>query len=316
MTPLGEAHRSAAANVLSPAALDWLMAGDPAIRWQVLRDLADAPAAEVEAERVRVAAEGWGARLLAEQDADGRWAGALYSPKWVSTTYTLLLLYWLGLPPGNERALAGCRQLWDGGLVFGPRGGQPETCEAGMAVLLSAGLGYLGGEPQIERAVQWLLGEQLDDGGWNCEARRTGSRHGSFHTSVSALDALTEYRKAGGQQEVDAAVVRGQEFFLAHRLYRSHRTGEPAKPAFQRYPFPPQWHFDVMRGLEHFRIWNVRDARLEEAADLVRRGRKRDGTWHRHNPYPGRYWFELEPPGPSRWATLRAARVLRWWDGP
>ena len=297
---------------------DWLMAGDPAVRWQVMADLVDAPPGDVVAERDRVATQGWGARLLAAQDPDGLWAGALYSPKWTSTTYTLLLLLRLGLPPGDERALAGCHQLWasarwyDGGLTLAKTIREPETCITGMLVLLAAVFDHA--HPLVDHAVDWLLAQQLADGGWNCESIRNGSSHGSFHTSITVLEALLAYERAGGDVPVASAMVAGREFFLRHRLYRSHRTGEVADHAFTRFPFPPQWHFDVVRGLEHFRDAGApRDDRLADAVDVVRRARRSDGTWPHVRPYPGRYFFALEGPGRSRWSTLRALRLLDWW---
>jgi hypothetical protein len=298
----------------------WLMDGDPAVRWQVRRDLRGASDATVAAERAQVATRGWGARLLAAQDADGRWAGGLYSPKWMSTTYTLLLLQRLGLPGSDPRAHAGCRLLWDaatchdGGLTLARNGREPETCITGMLVLLAAAFGVDG--ERVERTVRWLLRQQLADGGWNCDSIRRGSTHGSFHTSITVLEALHAYGGAGGPVAVDRHAERGRAFFLAHRLYRSHRTGAVVDPALARFPFPPQWHYDIVRGLEHFREAGAeRDGRMADAVEEVRRRRGRDGTWRAYRPYPGRYWFELERPGaPSRWATLRALRVLTWWD--
>ncbi len=225
--------------------IDWLLAGDPSVRWQVMRDLLGMPEERVAVERARVATEGWGAQLLTAQDPDGRWAGALYSPKWTSTTYTLLLLERLGLGRGDARALAGCRQLWDGAHWYGD----------GLALAKSIR------EPTV--------------------------------------------------------MVAGRQFFLEHHLYRSHRTGEMVDRAFGRFPFPPQWHFDVMRGLEHFRAAGAdRDERLGEAVEEVRGARRTDGTWPMYRPYAGRYWFALEERGASRWSTLRAMRVLAWWDDP
>ncbi|MDP3892855.1 hypothetical protein [Nocardioides sp.] len=298
--------------------LDWLLSGDPAIRWQVMRDLTGAPTDEVAQERSRVAAEGWGARLLAEQDGDGLWAGALYSPKWTSTTYTLLLLHWLGLPPGNEQALTGCRRLWEGARFYG--GGlnlaktvrEPETCITSMLVLLAASSGHE--EPRLDDTVAWLLGEQLDDGGWNCESIRTGSRHGSLHTTISALDALLVYQRTVGTIPVDDALRGGQGFLLQHSMYRSHRTGCIVDASLTRFPFPPQWHYDVLRGLEHFRAAGAaRDDRLADAIGILGAARRADGTWPVHRAHPGRVWFRMEEPGPSRWATLRCLRVLAWW---
>src|SRR5450631_426758 len=176
------------------AVMTWLLAGDPSIRWQVLADLVGAPREEINTERALVAVQGWGARLLDAQSADGRWADALYSPKWTSTTYTLLLLHWLGLPRGDPRALAGCRQVWDGarffdgGLTLTKTIAQPETCITAMLILLASSFGF--DDDRLDPAVQWLCGQQLADGGWNCHSVRSGSRHGSFNTSISALEAL------------------------------------------------------------------------------------------------------------------------------
>ena len=308
------------ADSTDASVLAWLLEGDPSVRWQVLRDLAGAAGEDVQRERQRVATQGWGADLLAAQDQDGRWAGALYSPKWTSTTYTLLLLHWLGLPSGNPQALAGCRRVWDGaqyrdgGLTLAQSTGQPEACITAMLVLLAFSFEYH--DDRREQAVGWLLRQQLADGGWNCRSIRDGSRHGSFHTSISVLDALLAYERAGGDCAVRAAVHGGQEFFLNHQMYRSHRTGEVVNPALARFPFPPQWHFDVLRGLEHFRADGVPpDPRLADAVDVVRRARRPDGAWPVYRGYSGRTCFVMEPAGPSRWNTLRALRVLRWSEG-
>jgi hypothetical protein len=151
--------------------------------------------------------------------------------------------------------------------------------------------------------------------GWNCETVRCGSRRGSFHTTISTLDALHRYETSGGALPVAGAARRGRSFFCYHRLYRSHRTGAVVNPVLTRFPFPPQWHFDIVRGLEHFRAAGAaRDPRLADAIDVVRRARRTDGTWPLQRGHPGRTWFRLEEPGPSRWATLRARRVLSWWD--
>jgi hypothetical protein len=309
-------HRDAGADTVA-----WLLAGDPAIRWQALRDLAGAAPEAIAVERARVATEGWGARLLALQDPDGTWSSALYSPKWTSTTYTLLLLHWLGLPDDDARARAGCQRLWEGarfygdGLTLAKTVREPETCITGMLVLLAARFGGDGG--RLEPTLAWLLGQQLRDGGWNCQSIRSGSTHGSFHTTITVLEALDAVGRApaGGRLTagVADAAARGREFLLAHRLYRSHRTGAVSDPALLRWRFPPQWHYDVLRGLDHFAaVQALWDPRLGDALDVVRRARRPDGRWSHRSPYAGRMWFALERPGPSRWHTLRALRVLRW----
>jgi hypothetical protein len=191
---------------------------------------------------------------------------------------------------------------------------QPETCITAMLVLLASSFGYH--DVRLDPAVAWLCDQQLADGGWNCESVRSGSRHGSFNTSISALDALLQYQHAGGGVPVSAAMEAGRTFFLDHQLYRSHRTGEAANLTFTRFPFPPQWHFDVLRGLEHFRAAGAApDPRLGDAVQVIRAARRADGTWPVQRAHPGKTWFRMEPAGPSRWATSRALAVLAWWDG-
>jgi len=297
--------------------IEWLLEGDPAIRWQTMRDLAGASKADVEQERQKVAREGWGQRLLAKQNPSGRWAGGpspdagLYTPKWTSTTYTLLLLRDFGLPAENQQARKGCAILLDRALG---RGG--ETCVTGMLLSL---LSYFRiEEERRETVVNHLLEEQMPDGGWNCRRRR-GATHSSMHTTITALEALRHYELCAGPRagEVRAAQRRGREFLLVHRLFRSHRTGAVIKPEFLRLAYPPRWHYDILRALDYFQSVNApRDPRLSEAIEIVRGRQDEDGRWPLEYSYKGPTYFELERlRKPSRWNTLRALRVLRWWEG-
>jgi hypothetical protein len=304
--------------------IQWLLAGDPAIRWQALRDLAGANESLVQRERAKVARQGWGARLLARQDSNGRWGHGLYSPKWTSTTYSMLLLRDFGLPPANRQASKACKLLLEQGLQ--PDGGfdygvwaewthRSETCVTGMVLSLLAYFNY--DDARLDGALNLLLEEQMPDGGWNCR-RYQGATHASVHTTISVLEGLRCFelnfqRKLGA---VRVAQSRGREFLLAHRLFRSHRTGEVIKPVFLRFAFPPRWHYDILRALDYFQSTNApRDPRLEEAIDMVRHARQSDGRWLLQNSYKGKTHFTLERLGqPSRWNTLRAWRVLKWWD--
>ena len=183
-----------------------------------------------------------------------------------------------------------------------------------MLVLLAASFGH--DDPRVDTVVEWLLAQQLDDGGWNCDSIRSGSTHGSFHTTITVLEALHADEHHRGDVDVAPAMSGGRDFFSKHRLYRSHRTGAIVNPTFTRFPFPPQWHFDIVRGLEHFvAVGAPVDERLGDAIDEICRTRRKDGTWPTFARYSGREWFRMESRGPSRWSTRRAQRVLSWWGG-
>jgi hypothetical protein len=308
--------------------IEWLLDSDPSIRWQVMRDLTGAPANEVAAERARVATEGWGARLLALQGADGRWGGAAWNRGWDSTMHVLMLLRDLGLDPASDQArravgLVRDRVTWQG---CGPQEcdsnaffeGEVEPCINGQVGAVGA---YFGQD--IQGIVNRLLSEQLSDGGWNCEAPN-GSTRSSFNTTICVLEALLEYERAGeGTPQVTEARLRGQEYLLERRLFRRRSTGEVIErdrkggAAWTSFAFPTWWHYDVLRGLEYLRGAGVTpDERVAEAIDLVASKRDDDGRWPLETLHPGVMPVELdEGEGqPSRWNTLRALRVLDWYS--
>ncbi len=299
--------------------IDWLLAGDACIRWQTKRDLLSLPVEDYEADRLTVATTGWGHRLLSYQDTDGSWGGQLYSGKWTSTTYSLLLLRRMGLDQGHLGANAAVELLWDGaryfddGLTVAQSIDAPEACVTSMYLALATYFGFA--DERVEAATQWLLDNQLDDGGWNCRTVRFGDRHSSFHTSIMALEALAEIdRSTPGRTEIADALTKGSEFFLDHRLYKSHRTGQIVSAAFTRFSFPPRWHYDALRGLEHFANTSAPlDKRLDDALALLHSRQRKDGRWPVQNKHAGKVWFDMEKVGrPSRWNTLRSLRVLAW----
>lgn len=239
-----------------------------------------------------------------------------YNPPWVSTTFTLLLLREMGLDPESDQArravgLVRDNSKWDhdGEDYFD---GEVEPCINGMTVALGA---YFG--EKVDGVVERLIAEQLDDDGWNCEAAN-GSVRSSFHTTISVLEGLLEYERAsGGSPDVNAARIRGQEYLLARRMFRRLSTGEIVDPVYTQFSYPTRWHYDVLRGLDYLRSAGVQaDERTAEAIDLVREKRDADGRWTLENTHPGRVHFEMEDGDgePSRWNTLRALRVLRWYD--
>ncbi len=318
--PVGPRVAPALEGLVEPDVLDWLLEGDSAIRWQALRDLTQVGAASIRRERAKVATEGWGARLLAEQRPDGRWRG-IYSPKWVSTHYTLLLLRLTGLAPSDEQARRGATLLMDhgvqpdGGIYYTNSTRRPsELCETGMALAICAYFGLQ--DERLHGMVEHLAAAQLPDGGWNCRWIRGAREHSSFHTTISVLEGLLEYERLFPDRASEARRMQadGREFFLQHHLYRAHRTGKVVDERMTRPHFPPHWHHDFLRGLEYFRDAGAeRDRRLQDAIDLLRSQQRRDGRWGPAPSYPGETYFRMEPARqPSRWTTLRALRVLGW----
>jgi hypothetical protein len=309
--------------------LEWLLDSDPAIRWQVLRDLIHAPPEEVAAERARVVTEGWGARLLSFQGDDGQWAGGACFPAnslnwrqenqgqpWTSTLPTLQLLVYFGIDPGSDpvqraicRVEESCRWEHAGQPFFS---GEVEPCINGRVVTIGVCFGR-----NMDALVDRLLGEQLEDGGWNCEAEN-GSRRSSFATTINVLEGLLAHERAtGGSAQSMAARQRGDEYLLERVLFRRKTTGEVVNPSWLKFSFPTRWPYDVLRGLDYFRsVSGPPDSRLEEAIDVLQSKQKSDGRWLLENTHPGRVHFELEDGDnePSRWNTLRALRVLRWYE--
>ncbi len=302
----------------------WLLEGDPAIRWQTMRDLKGSARKTYQAERARTASLGWGADLLARQDSDGGWGGGVYSPKWISATYTLLTLCDIGLPGDNAAARRGAARAIDGLLgervddSFTSKLVDLDRCIIGMILRIGVYFGIDSG--RIEAIVANLLSERMPDAGWNCRMhRRPFPQHSSFHTTLNVLDGLREYIEHGGarMKEAKAAEAGALELLAQHRLFRSDHTGNVIRPEFARFAFPPRWHYDAFRALDYFaRAGAPRDPRLGEAIELLREKRHEDGCWRIQYKYSGRVFFDMEKGGvPSRWNTLRALRVLRWWGG-
>ena len=330
---------------------DWLLDGDPAVRWQVMRDLLDAPEEEWSAERAKVATEGWGGRLLALRDDEGLWARGAYFPgtadlkpwervredpaeaeepsadgdedeedeeqPWTATAHSLALLREFGLDPASPQAKetlalvrANARWEYDGLRFFN---GEVEPCINGQTVAIGA---YFGQD--VEPIVERLLTDQLGDDGWNCWTWM-GSTVSSFNSTIAVLEGLlTHEQSTGGSDATRAARRRGEEYLLERGLLRRLSTGEVVDRHWLEFSFPTRWYYDVLRGLEYFRAsGEPPPSRAGEAVDLVRSKQQPDGRWLLENTHPGEVHFELEDGDgqPSRWNTLRALRVLQWYEG-
>lgn len=302
-----------------PAAsvIAWLMDGDPSIRWQVMRDLTDAAPGLIAAERARVATTGWGTTLLGEQGSDGNFGDGVATTHWRATLFTLLHLRYLGVEPASVEARVAVARVreqvtwcaeFDGSPFFE---GETEPCINGHVLVLGAYFGH-----PSERLLERLLGEQLADGGWNCEAER-GSVRSSFHTTICVLERLLAYEQATGfLAAITGARQRAHDYLLSRRLFRSLSTSEVIDERWTRFTFPTLWQYDVLRGLDYLRNASVaRDARMDEALLLVRASRAADGRWLLDATPRDAIFADLEDGAgqPSRWNTLRALRVLRWY---
>jgi hypothetical protein len=310
--------------------LSWLLDSDPALRWQVERDLVYAPQEVWEATRARVAAEGFGKRLLDLQDADGQWAGGAFFPAdfdpneggqpWTATTWALNALRELGLDAQvlrerrtAELLAAHCRWEYDDLPYWG---GEVDCCINGYTVANGVWLGV-----DVTGIVEWFVEHRLPDGGWNCEWVE-GSRRSSFHSTLNSLKGLLAYEEAtGGTDACRAARLAGQEYLLERQLFRRLSTGAPVGPWTTHFAYPFYWVYSVLNAAEYFRRAALHDAtapdpRMSEAIELIRAARQPDGTWLQGGRQPGRVWFEVDAPAgePSKWLTFVATRVLAWWD--
>lgn len=313
--------------------LEWLLMSDPAIRWQVMRDLQDAPEGIWREERSKIEAEGWGAKLFSSQDSDGQWAGGAFFPAgftekdwhkegqpWTATCFVLNQLREFGLPPTCSCArrtvdLVGRNSRWDHAQEpFWE--GETEECINGRTVADGAYFGV-----DVSSIVTRLLSDQQGDGGWNCE-RANGSQVSSFDTTINVLEGLLEYeRRVVSTPEVRKARQKGEEYLLRRSLFRRLSTGEVADERFLRLTHPNRWRYDVLRALDYFRDVSLftqadPDPRLAGAIDHIRSKQLPEGGWVLDWSASGRTWFEIDEGvgKPSRWLTLRALRVLRWWD--
>ena len=299
--------------------ITWLMEGDPSIRWQVMRDILKVSEPEYSLERMRASTEGWVSQLLGYQDDNGGWGCGIYSPKWTSTTYTLLQLKRMGLDPNNEKARKACMLLLDKGFYhdeginFFASWDMSETCVTGLVLSL---LSYFNiQDERLPKLVGHLLKEQMQDGGWNCLSYK-GATHSSFHTTLIVLEGLREFEKKSDQYRNEIMKTRAEaiDFLALHKFYKSHRTDKVFDQRMTRFSFPPRWRYDIMKMYDFLQEAKVpwQDG-MADAAELIIKKRNPDGSWNLQGKHSGRVWFDMERSGqPSRWNTLRGLRILQW----
>jgi hypothetical protein len=294
----------------------WLLAGDPVIRWQAMRDLADAPAGDWQAERRRTLRGGWGAAFLDAMTEDHKWSPG----RWTDTVWTLLLVMDCGLPPDHPRLHEAARQFIDTCLTSERAASETwlltrmDLCHLGF--WLRIGSYFVGADPRLRQVADVVLRVQLEDGGWNCQIRNYPERHhSSFNTTFNVLEGLREGLAAGNvdPETLRSHEARALEFMLRHRMYRSHRTGEVSQQRFTHLTYPSHWHYTVLRGLDYMRSTpQFADPRLDDPLALLSSRRKDNGRWITEKRIPGVTFFDMEKFGyESRWNTLRALRVLK-----
>jgi hypothetical protein len=304
--------------VISDKTVQWLLQGDVSIQYQTHRDLLDADKYLLKDLQHRIPSEGWGARFMAERHPNGHWGDGLYRPKWTCTHYTLLDLKNLGFPPGHPSVNESMDLILaapygkDGGINYSSSVAYSDVCINGM--ILNFGSWFLDDDKRLVPIADYLLKEQMEDGGWNCE-RYQGATHSSLHTTISVLEGLLEWSFQGQSNHLNKvanAIKEGEAFILKHRLFRSHRTGEIIDPKMLRLPYPARWHYDILRALDYFRkAGHVYDERMQDAIEELLHKRRSDGRWPLHAAYPGQVHFQMETAGEaSRWNTLRALRIL------
>ncbi len=305
---------------MNPDVLEWLLAGDVSIQYQVYRDLLDSPT-DVQAElQARIAHEGWGAEFLARRKSDGHWGGGYYRLKWISTHYTLLDLKALGLPRGIKEIEETVNMVLeqekggDGGINPAVTVPESDVCVSGMFLQCAA---YFGSpEERLQPVIDFILSQQLDDGGFNCNYNRGGAVHSSLHSTISMAEGLWEYNKQGyvyRVEETENARSGCNRFMFDHRLYKSDRTGEVIDKKMLMLSFPPRWRHDILRALDYLAAAGEKyHPAMEDALYVLRQKQLKSGLWPLQAKHSGRVHFDMEKPGrPSRWNTLRALRVLK-----
>ncbi len=297
--------------------LNWLLAGDVAIQYQVYRDLLDEERPDL---RTRIANEGWGAQFLGARQLAGHWGRGFYQPKWISTHYTLLDLKHLGIAPDQAPIRESISHILahhtsaDGGVNPAKTIENSDICVNGMFLNYAAYFGM--SAESLHAIVDFLIGAQMADGGFNCLSNQQGAVHSSLHSTLSVLEGIAEYLAQGYSYraaELGSITRQAQEFILLHRLYRSDRTGAIINPRFLMLSYPSRWFYDILRALDYFRsVGAAYDPRMQDALDILWQKRRKDGAWPLQAKHSGQTHFDMESPGqPSRWNTLRALRVLR-----
>lgn len=305
-------------NPHSPA-ISWLLEGDVSIQYQVFHDLLGEVRTDLQD---RIATEGWGKVILEQRNRNGHWGLGFYQPKWTSTHYSLLELRNLRISPQLPQIRESIRQVTlrekgrDGGINPSGTISQSDVCINGM--FLDYACYFRADQEDLLSVIDFVLGQQLPDGGFNCRFNRSGAKHSSLHSTLSVAEGLACYEKNGYTYRLDEVIEArhsAEEFMLMHHLFRSDRTLEVIHPSFLKFPYPARWKYDIMRALDYFRFAeHAPDSRMQEALEIIRSRQNQEGQWKLNAPYPGKVHMMMEKSGQaSRWNTLRALRILNYY---
>jgi hypothetical protein len=297
--------------------IDWLLNGDVSIQFQVYRDLL---AEHREDLRVRIDGEGWGSEILSKRKPNGHWGSGYYSPKWISSHYSILDLRNLWLSPDDPVVRETMEMILkhekgpDGGINPSGNIKESDVCMNGMMLNCATYFGM--DEDDLKSIIDFILDQILPDGGFNCQYNRSGAKHSSLHSTLSVAEGFYEYEKNGYSYRLDEVIKArelAEEFILMHQLFISDRTGEIIKKSFLRFPYPPRWKYDILKALDYFQYSGAKwDERMKPAIDVILKKKNKDGTWNQYAEYSGLTHFKMEKAGkPGRWNTLRAMRVLK-----
>lgn len=300
--------------------INWLLEDDVSIQYQVYRDLLATKRPDL---RKRISEEGWGRLILSKRMPGGHWGRSFYQPKWTSSHYTLLELKNLAIEPDipeiseTIQIILRNEKHFDGGVNPGKKSENCDVCINGMFLNYAS---YFGApQEELKSVVEFLIGQQMKDGGFNCHLNRKGAVHSSLHTTISVLEGIQEYARSGyffRLNDLQQIAAESTEFILQHQLYKSDKTGEVINERMTRFSFPCRWYYDVLRALDYFQDAGLKyDARMDDALSQLLKKQNSDGTWNLQAPHPGLANVEMEVPGKaSRWNTLRAMRVLKHFD--
>jgi len=338
---------------VSKETLDWLLEDEPSVQYFTLTGLMDHGENDrsVRDTRGRIGREGWAATILAKQKDGIYWENpeSCYVPKWSSCAWQLAVLADIGLVGSDERIensvehYLHAHNVETGGFALRPRGSEgikPHVCSTGNMIRSLAKFGY-GQDERVVKAMDWLISEQLVDGGWNCFTE-DGAKHGSFQATIEPLWALAAMLQIHPLvKRWEDAAAKGSEFLLRHRIYKSKRNDSPVLLEFLTIHYPMHYRYDFLHGLRVLSELGAKyDPRMADAVNLLRQKRLPDGKWVLEGVYRGwrqsvgihggkavsrpeereaftegwgdGHTLQLEEAGkPSKWITLQALLTLK-----